>query len=452
MAISSVLVANRGEIAVRIIRSCVALGVRTVQVYSDVDVNSLAVKIADKAVNIGPSPAAKSYLDQRKIIDAALTEGVDAIHPGYGFLAENPDFVDAVVSAGLIFIGPSASSIRVLGNKVSARELVQSIGVPTAPGSDAILKSIEEAVELSEEIGYPLMLKATAGGGGRGIRIINDVIELRSMYPQASAEAKAAFGNGSLYLEKFIANARHIEVQILGDGVRCVHLGERDCSLQRRRQKLWEEAPSLIPRAVRDLLCESAVRICETVSYKGAGTVEFLYDAVSEKYYFLEVNTRIQVEHPVSEMVTGVDIVKEMILICGGDVLAYGQSDIRVRGHAIECRINAEDPSKDFLPWPGIIDSLFIPEGDGIRFDSMLYEGCVVPPFYDSLLGKLIVWAPTREECLSRLEEALTTLRLDGIPTTVFLHQQLVKDPHILSGNFHIGFVEEWLLTQYPSQ
>jgi acetyl-CoA carboxylase biotin carboxylase subunit len=421
-------------------------------VYSDVDVNSLAVKIADKAVNIGPSPAAKSYLDQRKIIDAALTEGVDAIHPGYGFLAENPDFVDAVVSAGLIFIGPSASSIRVLGNKVSARELVQSIGVPTAPGSDATLKSIEEAVELSEEIGYPLMLKATAGGGGRGIRIVNDVIELRSMYPQASAEAKAAFGNGSLYLEKFIANARHIEVQILGDGVRCVHLGERDCSLQRRRQKLWEEAPSLIPRAVRDSLCENAVRICETVSYRGAGTVEFLYDAASEKYYFLEVNTRIQVEHPVSEMVTGVDIVKEMILICGGDILAYGQSDIRVRGHAIECRINAEDPSKDFLPWPGVIDSLFIPEGDGIRFDSMLYEGCVVPPFYDSLLGKLIVWAPTREECLSRLEEALTTLRLDGIPTTVFLHQQLVKDPHILSGNFHIGFVEEWLLTQYPSQ
>jgi acetyl-CoA carboxylase, biotin carboxylase subunit len=451
MAIRSVLIANRGEIAVRVIRSCKQLGVRTVQVYSDADVDSLAVQRADKAVNIGASPAAKSYLDQKKIIDVALIEGVDAIHPGYGFLAENPDFAEAVVSAGLIFIGPNANTIRVLGNKVSARELVQTIGVPTAPGSDAILKSAEEAIECADEIGYPLMLKASAGGGGRGIRIINNLLDLRAMYPQASAEAKAAFGDGSLYLEKFIAKARHIEVQILGDGDRCVHLGERDCSIQRRRQKLWEEAPSLIPRTVKDSLCEQAVRICETVSYKGAGTVEFLYDALSEKYYFLEVNTRIQVEHPVSEMVTGIDIVKEMILICGGDSLAYEQSDISTRGHAIECRINAEDPSKGFLPWPGVIESLVIPKGDGVRFDSMLYEGCVVPPFYDSLLGKLIVWAPTREECLYSLEKALNALRLDGIPTTTPLHQQLVKDPKVLSGNFHIGFLEEWLLTQYRS-
>ena len=451
MSISAVLIANRGEIAVRIIRSCEALGVRTVQVYSDADADSLAVKMADKAVHIGASPAAKSYLDQQKIIDVALAEDVDAIHPGYGFLAENPDFADAVVSAGLIFIGPSASSIRMLGNKVSARGLVQSIGVPTAPGSSSILQSLEEAVELSEETGYPLMLKASAGGGGRGIRVINDVLELRSMYPQASAEAKAAFGNGSLFLEKFIAEARHIEVQILGDGRRCVHLGERDCSLQRRRQKVWEEAPSLISPAVRDLLCQQAIKICEAASYKGAGTVEFLYDTVSEQHYFLEVNTRIQVEHPVSEMVTGIDIVKEMILICGGDSLAYEQADICIRGHAIECRINAEDPAKDFLPWPGVIESLSIPEGEGIRFDSMLHEGCVVPPYYDSLLGKLIVWAPTRGECLSKLGDALMALKLDGIPTTTSLHRALVSDSHVLSGDFHIGFLEEWLLSRYPS-
>tara|TARA_B110000858_G_scaffold170482_1_gene200307 strand:+ start:44 stop:859 length:816 start_codon:yes stop_codon:yes gene_type:complete len=271
------------------------------------------------------------------------------------------------------------------------------------------------------------------------------------MYPQASAEAKAAFGDGSLFLEKFIAEARHIEVQILGDGGRCVHLGERDCSLQRRRQKVWEEAPSLISPAVRDLLCQQAIKICEAASYKGAGTVEFLYDTVSEQHYFLEVNTRIQVEHPVSEMVTGIDIVKEMILICGGDSLAYEQADICIRGHAIECRINAEDPAKDFLPWPGVIESLSIPEGEGIRFDSMLHEGCVVPPFYDSLLGKLIVWAPTRGECLSTLGDALMALKLDGIPTTTSLHRALVKDPHVLSGDFHIGFLEEWLLSQYPS-
>ena len=451
MSISAVLIANRGEIAVRIIRSCEALGVRTVQVYSDADVDSLAVKIADKAVHIGASPAAKSYLDQQKIIDVALAEDVDAIHPGYGFLAENPDFADAVVSAGLIFIGPSASSIRMLGNKVSARALVQSIGVPTAPGSSSILQSLEEAVELSEETGYPLMLKASAGGGGRGIRVINDILELRSMYPQASAEAKAAFGDGSLFLEKFIAEARHIEVQILGDGGRCVHLGERDCSLQRRRQKVWEEAPSLISPTVRDLLCQQAIKICEAASYKGAGTVEFLYDTVSEQHYFLEVNTRIQVEHPVSEMVTGIDIVKEMILISGGESLAYEQTDICIGGHAIECRINAEDPAKDFLPWPGVIESLSIPEGKGIRFDSMLHEGCVVPPFYDSLLGKLIVWAPTRGECLSTLGDALMALKLDGIPTTTSLHRALVKDPHVLSGDFHIGFLEEWLLSKYPS-
>ena len=452
MTIHKLLIANRGEIAVRIIRAARELGIATVQVYSKADKDSLAVRLADESIEIGPPQASKSYLNQATILAAARTTGADAIHPGYGFLAENAEFAAAVEAAGLIFVGPTAQSIRLMGDKVAAREAAAAAGVPTVPGSAGRLESADAAFALVEKTGFPVMIKAAAGGGGRGIRIARSAEEFHHLMPQAQAEALAAFGDGGLYVEKLIEGARHIEVQILGDGRDVIHCFERECSLQRRRQKVWEEAPSpsLTP-AVRDRLCSSAVTLAKAVDYRGAGTLEYLYDDRSHEFYFLEMNTRIQVEHPVTEMVTGIDLVCEMIRIAGGEPLRIRQDQVRVHGHSIEVRINAEDPAKGFLPSPGTISALSVPAGEGVRFDSMLYQGYTVPPFYDSLLGKLIVHDKDRPSAIRRLERALAELSVEGLATTKPLHQALARDPDVQAARFHTAWLEPWLETHVAS-
>jgi acetyl-CoA carboxylase biotin carboxylase subunit len=452
MTIKSLLIANRGEIAVRIIRAAKALGIRTVQVHSMADRDMLAVKLADQSIEIGPPSAAKSYLNISAVLNAAKETGVDAVHPGYGFLSENAAFAQAVEDAGLIFVGPTAQAISLLGDKVEARKVAIAAGVPTVPGSNGRVETIDAARDVVETVGFPVMIKAAAGGGGRGIRIAETMEDFERHFPQASAEALAAFGDGGLYVEKVITRARHVEVQILGDGTDAIHCFERECSLQRRRQKVWEEAPSVrLPEAVRQKLCASAVALARQVNYRGAGTVEYLYDDESGEFYFIEVNTRIQVEHPVTEMITGIDLVQEMIRIAGGAKLSIRQEDVKVRGHAIECRINAEDPARGFLPGPGTIESLKVPEGEGVRFDTMLYEGYTVPPFYDSLLGKLIVWGETREACIARLADALDNFTIRGLPTTIPLHQALAADPSVASGDVHTRFLEPWLETDFSA-
>ena len=452
MTIRSILIANRGEIAVRIIRAAQALGIRTVQVHSAADRDMLAVKLADQSVEIGPPSAAKSYLNIEAVLKAAKETGVDAVHPGYGFLSENAAFAQAVEDAGLIFVGPKAGAISLLGDKVEARRVAKRAGVPTVPGSEGRIDDLETARAIVEQIGFPVMIKAAAGGGGRGIRIAEDMADFERHFPQASAEALAAFGDGGLYVEKVITRARHVEVQILGDGEDAVHCFERECSLQRRRQKVWEEAPSFrLPDDVRQALCASAVALAREVNYRGAGTVEYLYDEVSGEFYFIEVNTRIQVEHPVTEMITGIDLVQEMIKVAGGAKLSVRQEDISVTGHAIECRINAEDPARGFLPGPGTIETLGVPTGEGVRFDTMLYEGYTVPPFYDSLLGKLIVWGETRDACIARLADALDNLEIRGLATTIPLHQALAADPSVASGDVHTRFLEPWLETDFKA-
>jgi acetyl-CoA carboxylase biotin carboxylase subunit len=449
MTVRSVLIANRGEIAVRIINAAKALGIRTVQAHSTADGEMLAVRLADEAVEIGPPAPKKSYLNIEAIVAAAKAAKVDAVHPGYGFLSENADFAEAVTAAGMIFIGPAAGAIRLLGDKVAARREAAKAGVPTVPGSDGRISSLAEAVTVAGRTGFPIMIKAAAGGGGRGIRIVQSTAELEHQFPLASAEAAAAFGDGGLYLEKVIQRARHVEVQIFGDGENFIHCFERECSLQRRRQKVWEEAPAfLLPSDIREKLCASAVALARQVRYCGAGTVEYLYDDETREFYFIEVNTRIQVEHPVTEMITGIDLVQEMFRVAGGEPLSVCQDDIMRQGHAIECRINAEDPSKGFLPAPGTITKLRVPEGDGIRFDTMLYEGYTIPPFYDSLLGKLIVRAGSRQECLDRLVTALRSLQIEGVATTISLHLALALDPTIRRGAFHTRFLESWLDNQ----
>ncbi len=446
MSLSKLLIANRGEIAVRIIRAARELGLKTVQVYSAADAASLAVQMADEAVEIGPPAAKKSYLDVDAVLKAARETGADAIHPGYGFLAENDAFADAVAAAGLIFVGPSGDVIRRMGDKASARRAAVEAGVPTVPGSDSVIDDLAEAEKLAEEIGYPIMIKATAGGGGRGIRIADTREEFRSLAPQASAEALAAFGNGGLYIEKVIAKARHIEVQILGDGENFVHYYERECSLQRRRQKVWEEAPSAaLSQEARERLCASAVALAAAVGYSGAGTVEYLYDDETGDFFFIEMNTRIQVEHPITECITGVDLLAEMIRVAGGEKLSVRQEDISIRGHAIEVRINAEDPAANFMPFPGIVGDLRIPGGPGVRFDHMLYPGYQIPPFYDSLLGKLIVSADTRERAILRLKRAIGELDVGAIKTTAPLFKALTEAPDVLSGAVHTKWLEPWL-------
>lgn len=446
----SVLIANRGEIAVRINKACRELGIKTIQVYSDADINSLAVKMSDDAICIGPAVSAKSYLNIDNILAAAKASGAHAIHPGYGFLAENFEFARAVESSGIKFLGPSSQVIKLLGDKVSARELVSSLNVATVPGSEGRVSDLSHAQVLAKEIGFPLMIKASAGGGGRGIRPVYTESDLAQYFPQASAEALASFGDGGLYIEKYISSARHIEVQILGDGETYLHLFERDCSLQRRRQKVWEEAPAIcLSAGTRQSMCDSALKICQAVGYSGAGTVEFLYDTHSEDYYFLEMNTRIQVEHPVTEMVTGIDIVREMICVGFGEKLSLKQNELKMSGHAIECRINAEDPSKGFMPWPGTISKISFPEEPGVRFDSMLFEGYEVPPFYDSLLGKLIVYDEDRSRAIDKLKHVLEKFVIEGIPTTLRLHEKLVRNGDVMAGRIDIEFLEKWLLEKF---
>ena len=452
VTISKLLVANRGEIAVRILRSAREMGMKTVQVYSDADAHMPAVSMAGEAVNIGPAQAARSYLNREAILEAAGATGADAVHPGYGFLAEDADFADAVARAGLCFVGPSGETIRQMGDKARARALALEAGVPTVPGSSGTIDSVEAGLAIAEEIGFPVMIKAAGGGGGRGIRVAANPEEFSHQAPHARAEARAAFGDDALYIEKVIDNASHIEVQVLGDGERAIHFFERECSLQRRRQKLWEEAPSVnLPEELRADLCASAVKLAEAVGYRGAGTVEFLCDKQAGAYYFIEMNTRIQVEHPVTEMVTGFDLVREMLSVAAGRPLEISQQDVAARGHAIEVRLNAEDPARNFLPFPGVVESLNIPSGPGVRFDGAIYPGYTIPPFYDSLLGKLIVWDIDREAALARLARALDEFKLEGVSTTRSLFQALVDNEDIRYGRFDTGWLEKWLREAYPA-
>jgi acetyl-CoA carboxylase, biotin carboxylase subunit len=440
------LVANRGEIAVRVIRAAKELGLRTVAVFSDADKDSLAVRFADEAVRIGPPQAAKSYLDGEAIIGAARQTGAGAIHPGYGFLSENARFADAVAAAGLVFVGPSAETIRVMGDKAAARAAAQAAGVPIVPGTEGEVADLEQALGEARRIGFPVMLKASAGGGGRGIRVAANEAEFEHHFHTAQAEATAAFGSGALYLERFLNRARHIEVQVMGDGERVLHFFERECSLQRRRQKIWEEAPSpALDDATRQALCASAVRLAERVGYRGAGTLEYLYDDETGEFFFIEMNTRIQVEHPITEMITGVDLVREMILIAQGEKLKRAQSDVTARGAAIEVRINAEDPDKNFRPSPGKVSALTLPGGPGIRVDTMLYPGYTVPPYYDSLLAKIVVHAETRQGALARLRRALDEFAIEGVVTTAALHKRLAQTADVQAGHFDTGFLERLL-------
>ena len=445
-AFDKLLIANRGEIAVRIIRAAKELGLKTVAVYSDADAQSLAVRMADEAVRIGPAHATRSYLSVDAILEAAADSGAGAVHPGYGFLSENAAFAERVEAAGLVFVGPTPHAIRTMGDKAAARAAAMKAGVPTVPGSAGAVTDADTAVALAKGIGYPIMIKASAGGGGRGIRVAHDEAELRQQFATATAEAQAAFGNGEVYLERFIRQARHIEVQILGDGQRVVHCFERECSLQRRRQKVWEEAPSAaISEATRAALCESALRLSHAVAYRGAGTLEYLYDDDTREFFFIEMNTRIQVEHPVTEMITGIDLVKEMLRIALGQPLRLQQEDIRLTGAAIEVRINAENAAKNFMPSPGLVSQLVVPGGPGVRFDTMLFPGCTVPAYYDSLLGKLIVHDTDRAGALARMRRALDELQVEGIHTTIPLHRALCEDAGVAQAAFHTGFLETWL-------
>ncbi len=446
------LVANRGEIAVRIIRAARELGLETVAVHSDADRDSLAVRMADVVVHIGPPQAAKSYLNIDALIKAALDSGAQAVHPGYGFLSENAKFAEAVERAGLIFVGPTPEAIRSMGNKSLARATAANAGVPTVPGSDGIVESVEEAAAAAARIGYPIMIKASAGGGGRGIRVAGDAEALGKQMSMAQTEAQSAFGDKSVYLERFIRRARHIEVQVLGDGRDVVHCFERECSLQRRRQKILEEAPSpTLSPATRERLCDSAVRLAKSVGYRGAGTLEYLYDDDTGEFFFIEMNTRIQVEHPITEMVTGIDLVREMIRVAQGHPLRLKQSEIAIRGAAIECRINAEDPDKNFLPSPGRVSEIVLPGGPGVRMDTMLYPGYTIPPYYDSLIGKLIVHAEDRPAAIARMRRALRELHVEGVKTTRSLHLALMDEPRFQTAQFDTNFLEGWLAAARPS-
>ena len=417
---SKILIANRGEIALRIIRACRELGVRTVAAYSEADVDSLPVTLADERVCIGPPPSAKSYLNKERIISAAKETGAEAVHPGYGYLAENESFALACEAAGLVFIGPSPDNLRLAGDKIMAKRIMKEAGVPVIPGSDGRAGVIEEAFRIGEEIGYPLVVKASGGGGGRGIRICPDPKALREDFPIARGEARAAFGTDAVYIEKYLAEPRHIEFQILADGRgKVVHLGERECSIQRRYQKLIEESPSprLTPK-LREVMGATALRAAEAVGYRNAGTVEFLLDA-NGQFYFMEINARIQVEHPVTEMTTGIDLIREQIQLAAGEDLSFSREDIRCRGWAIECRINAEDPERNFLPSPGVIEVFRPPGGFGVRVDSHLYQGYELPIFYDSLIAKLIAWDLTREGAIRIMKRALQEFRIEPIKTTI---------------------------------
>jgi acetyl-CoA carboxylase biotin carboxylase subunit len=447
MPIGKLLIANRGEIALRILRSCRELGISTVAVHSTVDRNALHVQLADEAVCVGEAPSSRSYLNIPNILAAATSRGADAIHPGYGFLAESAAFAEICRDHGLTFVGPSPEAILAMGDKSTAKRTMQKVGVPTIPGSEGLLESVEAAAALASTMGFPVMIKATAGGGGRGMRLVPSADQLEGLFKAAQGEADAAFGNPGLYMEKFIDRPRHVEVQVLADRFgNVVHLGERDCSIQRRHQKLLEEAPSPgLDPAVRQRMGEAAVAAARTIGYEGAGTVEFLLDR-SGAFYFMEMNTRIQVEHPVTEMVTGLDLIAEQLRIAGGEPISVSQQDVRLQGHAIECRINAEDPRQNFRPSPGKITGWLPPGGPGVRVDSHVYTGYEIPPFYDSLIGKLIVWAPTRDLALRRLRRALSEWAVTGIPTTIEFHLALLERPEFQRGEVYTKFVEDKML------
>lgn len=439
-----VLIANRGEIAVRIIRACRELGIPTVAIHSEADTNSLHVSLATEAYCIGPAQSKDSYLSIPAIISAAMMCGADAIHPGYGFMAERADFVEICNRHGIKFIGPSAEAMRKMGDKATARKTMKEHNVPITPGTD-LVKTVDDAREFAKKAGYPIIIKATAGGGGKGMRIVRKEDELEIMMNMCQNEAQNSFGNPSVYIEKYLENPRHIEVQILGDSFgNVVHLGERDCSIQRRHQKLIEEAPSpAINEHTRKEMGEAAVRAAKAISYEGAGTVEFLLDS-SGKWYFMEMNTRIQVEHCVTEMISNIDIVREQICVAAGEKLDFAQKDVLLRGHAIECRINAENPEKDFMPCPGKIEGYVTPGGFGVRVDSHVYQGYSIPPFYDSMIGKLICWGRNRQEARRRMYRALKEYVITGIETTVPFHQAIIEDDVFISGEFNTGFIEEY--------
>ncbi|MEJ8846067.1 acetyl-CoA carboxylase biotin carboxylase subunit [Variovorax rhizosphaerae] len=447
--IRRVFVANRGEIAVRVIRACRTLGIEAVVGVSEADTETLAAKMADEVVVLGPPLAAESYLRADKIVEAALRTGCDAVHPGYGFLSERSSFVRSCVEAGLVFVGPSAESIDAMGDKITAVGLAQKAGVPRVPGTGA-LADVAHAKRAGAEIGYPVLIKATAGGGGRGMRIVRDESELESLMSSAANEAKSAFGDDTLYMEKFIEHARHIEIQVMADSHgNVVYLGERECSTQRRHQKLIEEAPSpAVDPAMRQAMGECAVSLTRNANYCGAGTIEFVVDQRDNRYFFLEMNTRIQVEHPVTEMITGFDLVAEQIRVAGGLPLSFTQAEVQLQGHAIECRINAEDPERNFLPRPGLISAWEVPSGEGIRVDSHCYAGYTVPPYYDSLLGKLIVHAATREQAIARMRQALGGLRVEGPTTTASFHDSVLAHEDFIQGKVTTRWVEETFLPE----
>lgn len=440
-----VLIANRGEIALRILRACRELDIETVAVYSEADEEALHVQLATQAVCIGPAKAADSYLNQNALLTVAKATGCDGVHPGYGFLSENADFADACVEEGLTFIGPSGAAIRKAGSKSTAREIMRAAGVPVTPGSSGPVNNLEAALAAAEQVGWPVLLKASAGGGGRGIRRCNSADELPAAYAEAKAEAKACFGSDEMYLEKLVLNPRHIEFQILADRRgHIIHLGDRDCSVQRRNQKLIEEAPArcLTPR-LRAKMGEAAVRAARAVDYEGAGTVEFLLDADGKHFYFMEMNTRIQVEHGITELVTGVDLVRQQLRIASGLSLDITQEDVHLSGHAMECRINAENPAEDFRPCPGQVSFLHFPGGAGVRVDSCLYDGCVLPPYYDSLAAKLLVHAPTRLEAIRKMRRCLEEFTLEGFPTNAELSYQILYHPIFVRGSCTTAFLEE---------
>lgn len=437
-----VLIANRGEIAVRIIRACRELGIHTVTVYSTADKHALHAKIADEAVCIGPAATKDSYLNAAAIIEACKMTGAEAVHPGFGFLSENADFAELCLKNNIVFIGPRPESIRMLGDKAAAKETMKAAGVPVIPGSDGAVPDMEAAKKLCKEIGCPLMVKASAGGGGRGIRLVEHPEDLEAAITAAKQEALNFFGNDEVYMEKFIVNPKHIEVQILADSYgNTVYLGERDCSMQRRNQKVLEETPSpIMTPELRAKMGKAAVAAAKACGYTNAGTIEFLVDA-DRNFYFMEMNTRIQVEHPITEAVTGIDLVKQQILIANGEKLPFAQEDITIRGHAIECRINAENPALNFLPSPGQITALHIPGGPGIRVDSSAYQGYTIPPYYDSMIAKLIVHAPTREEAIAKMKWALAEFIVDGVDTNIDFQLSLIRDSLFEKGTYDIGYL-----------
>ena len=446
MGFSKILIANRGEIALRILRTCEEMGIATVAVHSTVDKHALHVQLADEAVCIGLPTSSKSYLNIPNIISAALTRNAAAIHPGYGFLSENARFAEICADHQITFIGPSPAAMRAMGDKSTAKETMQRVKVPTVPGSGGLLADEHEALSIAGDIGYPVMIKATAGGGGRGMRLVREASELPKLFSAAQGEADAAFGNPGVYLEKFIEKPRHIGIQILADNYGNVtHLGERDCSIQRRHQKLLEEAPSpALTQKLRDQMGHAAVAAAKSINYTGAGTVEFLLDK-SGKFYFMEMNTRIQVEHPVTEMITGLDLIAEQIRIAQGEKLQLKQNQVILSGHAIECRINAEDPDRNFRPHPGRITGFLPPGGPGVRMDSHVYTDYEIPAYYDSLIGKLIVWGRDRPSAIRRMKRALRECAITGVPTTLGFHQKILDSPEFINGEVYTNFVEQFM-------